>query len=524
MITTLSKAETKPGTPESLAIPLGWPSRQAFLESIAGLLERAQEAAADYVNTTPVLTLSDHVRAGNGRSLAWSFGLDLKDLHVLAAITQASLAIRGATDRGKTSLAARVLAGLFGPCGQGWARCEINRGLTVDDLIDVDVGKLSSSKLSEAISSAAWISKPAFLLDEVNRAHAKLVNILLHIVDGSGLNVRGDLSIPIGLPYWVGNKAKRYSLSILTANELGADTPGVYEEDAALVRRVVLCHNLDFTPVTARDVAQLTRALGKRAKAEPPLFESRIETIIRIYEALPELVPVSALARLYLHYLWGLGSCIRTRAGRLRKDLIPQICSTCHLSKAHPFCGRVGGLSEGLLLWCKETALGLAAIRAAKVLHATRRECLSGRAAGIQEFLGSRAEGEDLYRAFAEIYTRDLTVKGEDMVAAYTLLAPGHLWISREFVASQPAYEKSEAYAFADIAGRSWSALKESLQKHERLFAELAENGEIPPFYQAEVEALITTESAAMASVIAAFRDEDLGLKLGAEARAHPAA
>jgi hypothetical protein len=332
------------------------------------------------------------------------------------------------------------------------------------------------------------------------------------------------LSIPIGLPYLVGGQRKRYSLSILTANELGTDTPGVYEQDAALVRRVVLSHNLDHTPVTTRDVAQLTRALGLRAKTESPDFPSAVDAIIRTYESLPAMVPVSALARLFLHYLWGLGSCIRTRAGRQRKDLIPQICSTCHLSKAHPFCGRVGGLSEGLLLWCKETAMGVAAIRAAKVLQTARDECRQGRAAVIQEFLGCRAEGEELYSAFAETYARHLAVTGEDMVAAYSLVAPGHLWINPDWVASQPAYEKCDAYAFADIAGRSWSALKESLKKHERLFSELAENGEISPHYQAEVEALVTTEDTAMQSVIAAFRDKDLSLRLDEGLRGHPTA
>jgi hypothetical protein len=522
MTTLFWRAKGKPREAEIYTITPAWPSRQAFLESVGGLLERAQAAAADYVNSSPVLTLSEHIRAASGRSLAWSFGLDLKDLHVLAAITSASLGLRGRTDSGKTSLAARVLGGLFGPCGQGWARCEINRGLTVDDLIDVDVGKLSTSKLSQAISSAAWISKPAFLLDEVNRAHAKLVNILLHIVDGSGLNVRGDLSIPIGLPYLVGGQLKRYSLSILTANELSADTPGTFEEDVALRRRVVISHNLDHTPVTARDLGLLTSASGKRAKTEAPLYESQIETILRVYVALPDLVPVSALARLFLHLLWGRGSCVRTRSGRFRKDL--QCCAACHLSKSHPFCGRVGGLSEGLLLWCKETAMGLAAIRAAKVLQAARRECLNGGAAPIQEFLGCRAAGEELYAAFAHSYAPELAVKAEDMVAAYTLLAPGHLWISPEWMATQPTYEKCEAYAFADVARRSWSSLKESLRKHERLFAELAENGELSAPYHAEVEALISTEDPAMQAVIAAFRDQDLSLRSAEAARARSAA
>ena len=524
MTTTPSSVGTERTTQESLAITSTWASAQAFLEGIGQLLDHAKDASADYVNSSHVLTLSDHVRAKNGRSLTWSFGFDLKDLCVLAAILQAPLALRGATDRGKTHLAARVLTGLFGPQGKGWWRIEVNRGITIDDLIDVDVGRLSTSKLSAAISSAAWVSLPATLLDEVNRAHAKLINLLLHVIDGSGLNVRGDLSIPIGLPYIAHGQPKRYSLSILTANELGADTPGTYEEDAALVRRVVLAFNIDLVPVTTRDVAALTQGSGKRAKAEPLACESLVESVIRVYESLPAMVPMSALARLFLHYLWGLGSCIRTRTGRLRKDLIPQICAACHLSKAHPFCGRVAGLSEGLLIWCKEIAMGLAAIRAAKVLQAERADCLSGRAAAIQEFLGSRSEGEDLYGAFAETYARELAVKGEDMVAAYSLLAPSHLWISREFVSSQPAYEKSDAYAFADIATRSWRTLREILRKHEPLFSELAENGEVSPTHQAEVEALITTEDAAMLSVIAAFRDADLGLRFSEGSRVDKAA
>ena len=511
-------------SPEPLTITRAWPSRQAFLECLVGLLERAQEAARDYVNTSPVLSVSDQVPGKNGHPLSWSFDFDLKDLCVLAAIIQAPLALRGATDRGKTYLAAHVLSGLFGPQGKGWWRIEVNRGITIDDLIDVDVGKLSKSKLSEAMSSAAWVSLPAILLDEVNRAHAKLINLLLHVVDGSGLNVRGDLAIPIGLPYLAGGQQKRYSLSILTANDLGADTPGVYDEDAALMRRVVLAYNLDQAPVTTHDVAQLTRASAKRAKTEPPVYQSLAESIIRVYESLPDTVPWSALTRLFLHYLWGLGCCIRTRTGRLRKDLIPRICSACHLSKAHPFCGKVGGLSEGLLQFCREAAMGIAALRKAKMLQAARGECLHGRAAAIQDCLGSRAEGEELYAAFAEICARDLTVKGEDVISAYSLLAPGHLWIARDFIESQPAYEKSEAYAFSDIATRSWQTMRGMLRKHEHLFSELAENGEVSPAHQAEVEALITTEDAAMLAVIAAFRDKDLGVRFDQALRPEKAA
>ena len=508
---TVGRQDTRAG---ALDIDTTWSSRQAFLETVDALLEAAHAASSDYANSSAVLSINDQLTSEAGPSLAWSLDLDLKDLCVLAAIVQAPLALRGATDRGKTYLASQVLSGLFGPQGKGWARCEVNRGLSVDDLIDVDVQKLSEARLSEAISSATWISRPAVLLDETNRAHAKLTNILLHVVDGTGLNVRGDLFIPVGMPYTVGGNRKRYSACILTANVPGGDMAGTFEEDAALTRRVVLSYNLDQLPVTTRDVAQLTDAGGKRARPECPQASSQVETVVRVYESLPQMVPVLALARLMLHYFWGMGSCVRTRTGRLRRDLVPGICAKCHLSKAHPFCGRVAGLSEGLLVWVRELATGIAAIRAAKVLRAAREDCLSGRGKSIQDCLGTRQQGQELYTQFAGHYAEKLAVRGEDMVAAYRLVAPEHLWISPKLVDGDPSYEKCASYAFADIAGRSWRSMLALLREHERLFAELAENRAVSFVHQDEIESLVTTKDAAMLSVIAAFRDIDLNMRI----------
>jgi hypothetical protein len=251
--------------------------------------------------------------------------------------------------------------------------------------------------------------------------------------------------------------------------------------------------------------------------------DSQVESIIRLYESLLGTIPFSALAELLLQYFWGMGTCVNTRAGRVRPELTPAVCGKCHLFKAHRFCGRVGGLSEGLLLWCKETALGIAAVRGAKVLEQARRDCLGGRAAPIQELVSSCATGDELFEVFAQAYTRQLSVQGEDVVAAYALLAPGHVWINRDFLNSHAPWERSETYAFADIAATSWISLQKHLREHGRLFSSLAENRELSAGFQSETETLVTTVDAATLAVIAAVRERDLPLRfplLAAQSRA----
>lgn len=486
-------------------------NRVALIREVERLESRIQDACSGYLNRTSVVHLSDQRHGENGVVLGWQLGLDLKDMILLAAICQAPLAFRGGTDRGKTALAELGLNALFGDHGEEWWRVEISRGMTLDDLIDIDLKRLAEGKLSDAISAAPWLSYPARLLDEINRAPAKLNNILLHIVDGSGLHVRGNLHIPVGLPYTVNGEVKRYSFTIATANENSEEYDGVFSEDAALLRRIVLSINLDDVSPSVHDVAQLLR--HRRPKIDLPNCSSMTQTVLTVYESLAETIPVSPLGHLFLHYLSGLGTCVRTRSGRLRTLGEKEICDKCHLSKSHRFCGRVGGLSEGLLLWTKDIAAAIAVLRAVKVLRTVHEDCLAGREGQLQRFLASQDGGQKLYEAFRRRYIDDLTVAGEDIVAAYTLIAPNHVYIDKTWLASQENYENSQAYAFADVAATSWASMHEMLRAHKNLFADLAANGELSPGNQAEVEALVTTEDAAMLSVVSALRDKELPLK-----------
>jgi len=347
----------------------------------------------------------------------------------------------------------------------------------------------------------------------VNRAHAKLLNLAIHLADGSGFNVRGDLNIPVGMPYRVGEQTKRYSFTITTANHQTEEYAGTYEEDQAMTRRVVVSVDLDEIPQSTADRCQMLNK--RRAKAALRPGRSSAVEMIQLYEALPEAIPCSALAYLFLHYLAGMNTCVRTRSGQLRPQLKPGICNECHLAKAHRFCGRVGGVSEGLLLGVQDLARALALVRAATVLTRLRHQCCGRakrglRAAKLQRVLGTRATGTKLYEKFKQAYLERLRVCGEDVKAAYVLVAPTHVWVDPNWLASQPAFERNHLYVAREVAKEGWSAMLRFLREHAELIGALACSREVSAADQSAIEDYVTNRDAAMLSVINALRDEEL--------------
>jgi hypothetical protein len=484
---------------------------------IRSLLHAVRFAARDYYNSTPVLTLPDTLGDDAGSGVCWSNPVDLKTLAVIAALVQAPVALRGDTDRGKTALSERILTGLFGRQGHGWQRMEINRGLTVDDLIDINVEKLSHTTVTEAMSAAKWLGNPGYLLDEISRAHPKLLNLLLHLVDGSGFNIRGDVFVPVGLPYRIGDEEKRYSFSMVTANPPDRDYAGVFEEDAALTRRIVISVDLDQLPPTSRDVALMMS--HRRARSTPPHSRPLTPWLISVHEALPKVLEFSATAELFLHYLAAMSTCVRTRSGRFQPRLKSTICTSCHLSKANRYCGRLGALGEGLLLWVKDLAVAIAAVRGCMVLDQARRHCLKSQTrtlaiAELQAVTGTHEIGKDLYRCFRRFYLDQLRITGEDVKAAYLLIAPGHAWIDSEWLKNQTTHESNPLYLLREVAEETWGTMVNFLREHRALLTRVAASAELTDPDQAQLEQFVTTRDAAMLGVIQALRDSEVPLRV----------
>jgi hypothetical protein len=309
---------------------------------------------------------------------------------------------------------------------------------------------------------------------------------------------------------------------MVTANPPEGDYAGVFEEDAALTRRIVISVDLDQLPPTPRDVALMMAS--RRAKSTLPQSGPHTKEIIATYEALPNVLPYSGLAELFLHYLAAMGTCVRARSGRFRPQLRASLCDGCHLSKANRYCGRVGALGEGLLLWIKELAVAIAAVRACIVLDQARRHCLRSEMrtlaiAELQAICGSNAIGKDLYRRFRQRYIDRLRVTGEDAKAAYALIAPGHVWIDREWLKSQTTHEGNPLHLLREVAEESWNSMVAFLKEHRGLVSRAAANGELTVSDQAELERVVTTSDTAVLGVINALRDAEVPLHVREDLR-----
>jgi hypothetical protein len=338
---------------------------------------------------------------------------------------------------------------------------------------------------------------------------------VLHLIDGSGFNARGDLSIPVGQPYQLDGQIKRFSFSITTANQLNDDYAGVFEEDMALTRRIVLSADLDELPPRPKDVSQMLA--NRRAKSFLQKATSHTKQVIEIYEALPRVISFSATAHLFLHYLAGLNTCIRTRCGRIQPQLKPRICEKCHLAKSNRFCGRVGGLSEGLLLWTKELSTAIAAMRASLVLNQVQNQnTASGpiveAAKKLQNRLGISVIKDKFYEKFRKFYLEQLYVTGEDVKAAFVLIAPNHVWIDHEWFKNQDDFEGKPLYLFQEVAREGWTSMLRFLKDHQNILKNLSSNIDLSSTEQTQIEAFITTKDPAVLAVISGLRDEEFQL------------
>ncbi len=487
-------------------------NKEEVVNLLIEVIDRIDDAVSEYLNSTPVFTSIEQIENPSGYVINKMIPFYMKDICLLGAITQATTGLKGGTDRGKTFLGTLVLNSLFGSQGEGFARLEINRSINIEDLIDIDMKKLNDSKLSEAISAAKFLALPARLVDEYNRASAKLVNLLLHIMDGTGCHLRGDIFLPVGFPYYIGDLLKRYSYTITTSNKVTDEYDGVFIADAAMNRRIIINLDMDLFPPNNKDIVNLLTSTTRRAKKDTPSYTSFTQKIITIYESMAHNIKFSPLASLFLLYLMGMGVCIRSKSGRKRTDLIPAFCEKCHLQKQNIICSATSGLTEGLAIWVKEIAIGTAFIRAAKVLSEIKKECSNPNKNEINNFLGVSFKGNELYDRFKKFYLNQLSVSGEDIANAYSLVAPEHLWINRNYLSESEFFENQPYYAFSSIAKSSYRKMEKILKDNRTLFEKLITEPNITSDIQSSVENIITNQDCAVLPVISFLKGNEVPL------------
>jgi MoxR-like ATPase len=446
--------------------------------------------------------LTDTTRGAKDEALGLSVPIEIKDILLIAVMAGAPVLICGHADSGKTQLAILVLNALLG--SGNFQMIEINRGMNIDELIDIDVAKLKEASLRKAISEAPWLEKPGKLVDELNRAPAQLINLLQHVIDGKGATYHG-VSLKVGYPYVVDQDKRRYNMVIATMNSANTAQEkkkykGVFEMDYALLRRFVIPISFDLYPPTHQDVARLMDESAPHILLRS--FESLLPVVIQINESLRRLVPFGAFARLFRAYVAGMSNCIRARNGRFDPDLNKALCADCRLHTATPYCGRVSAPAPGRLIWMSEIARALAVVRAVKIFRRVERDCASGDIRRVQAFTDSTHKGPTLFREFQQLYLKSFQLTADDLVASYALLCPTHVWL-HDSLLRDAKFEGREEYVLADVAKTMLARLKEHVARHRELLSALDSDNQLTPAQESELGQLIENEDCAMINVIA---------------------
>lgn len=471
------------------------------------LYERVQEGTLDFIHSTPMLMLPDSTRGPTNEVLGVSTPIEVKEVLLVAAMAGATVIIQGDADTGKTLLARLVLNALLG--ADNFQVIEINRGMSIDELVDIDVPKLKQSSLRNAISEAPWLEKPGKLIDELNRAPAQLINLLQHVIDGKGVTFHG-LSLKVGHPYVVNGAEKRYHFVVATMNNANTAVEkkkykGVFEMDYALMRRLVLPISFDLYPPSHEDMARIADEASPHVALRP--FISALPTIIAVNESLDALVPVSGLARLFRAYISGMSNCTQTRSGRFDPEVNKTKCPTCRLHAATPYCGRVSAPAQGRLTWVSEVARALAVLRAVKTLRRVEKACQSGDIRRIQSFTGSRHKGVELFEEFRRVYLGSFQMTAEDLAGSYSLLCPTHVWI-HDSLLRDAGHEGREEYVLAEVARKSFEHFKQLVERHHDLLAAVEARKPLTPAQESELMQLKENEDCAMSNVIAMLEQQ----------------
>lgn len=437
------------------------------LEAVAELDHRVKAATSQFHSSTAACTTHDP-------TLGHVFGemaLTVSDVLLVAALSQVHVLVTGPTGRGKTDLVKLVCQGLF---GNAWFLLRLNPHLTEETFADISMKKLSQEGLREAISPAPFLSLPTTVLDECNRTPSALTNILLGFTDGT-IELKCGVKYDVGYAYRNSEgKDARYHFVIGTMNE-GKGYEGTFALDSALSRRFTLRIPFAELRPTPHDLVNIIQQ--RTGHAEMESFSNQVGRIAAISDGVRR-ISLDPLAFVYLAYLGNVGRCPHAAAGFHFEDVTQQLCaaSECRIQKrANGFCPSVGGLSEGVLIFLKRAAFGLAALRAARTYRAIHRACEQEdptQTSKLQEFTEFEGDGDELRAAVLAKYVPSISVSVQDLKALLPFVGlGGKVWTAPEYVGKH--FGGSTWQALQHYARETYASMETFFRQNQALFQQL---------------------------------------------------
>ncbi len=425
--------------------------------------------AAQYFHSRPMAVSECSLVLPDRSKYIFKVEYDIKDIFTIGAMTHNSILMTGGTDLGKTMLARLAMNALFGKEDEFWHRLDIATDFGKDTYADVDFGTIKEGKkLSEGLYKLSQhFTLPGLILDEINRAHPSLINVLLHVFDR-------DVSLPDGtrakIGYPLGND-KTYQFQVTAINE-GADYTGAFNLDRALRRRTVIEIPMDIFSPTQYDKLLIQKFGDKDVELKNDI--NHLEDILSIYQGTIQEIPVHPVAELFLGFLGSFDLCKYSFTGEKggvasSNGSIRQVCTQptrvkgkkiegadmqCEILKMFEYelCPSVRGLTPGITQKLVSVAKGFALLRATKFidmmagfLSNVYEQPLSFRVKDpelmtdvLQKYTDTKFEGQDLARAAISRYVTNLEVEVSDIQSAigfvgFSKMGISPMWVLKNF-------------------------------------------------------------------------------------------
>ena len=284
--------------------------------------------------------------------------IDIRDFFLLAMVSGNNLLLKGGTGTGKTSFSNGALNSIFGDKS---AFLQIDTSLDITKFLDIDFNKIKSGEtLKSSVKETVYITAPAVLIDEYNRAPAQLNNILQGWLTNGTVISSGGATFNVGVPI---SDGKRYQFKVATIND-GRRYSGTFNIDAANRDRFPLELDLDMYKPTEDDRRKLLMRGGFGAITESKQTDL-FEELKRLYKKANE-IPINDSAIRFGIYLGRLDNCYKSHNGSKTSidNFSPELCEGCKAIKEDlNICGNVHSPSDRTTLNLFNFAKAFAAYR-----------------------------------------------------------------------------------------------------------------------------------------------------------------
>lgn len=322
------------------------------------LLTRIGESTKKFYHST---LLADYESEG----IKAEYGI--RELLLLAAVTNNNVILTGRSQSGKTHLAKMVMSALF---GSNYGFLPVDITLNENKLRNLSFGAIKEGKnLNDAVKETKLISAPGVIVDEYNRAPYEITNILQGYLQNGTLVFEGGKEMTPGTPFSNG----KYQWKIATLNE-GRKYGGAREVEKASRNRLPIEIPLDvFTP-TEEDERKII--LHGKAGLDVEKKQPLTHLVIEFYEKINQ-VPLEATAEEFIMYLTRLNQCTKSpeKSKLTIENFSMDYCKGCrHIVKDNGICGNVFAPSERSIIALSGLAKGFAIIRYAKAQDKTKKQ------------------------------------------------------------------------------------------------------------------------------------------------------